>query len=257
MKLELNPEIVSTYKNLSQRARVLTETWGKENLYCPACPSDNLKPTPIGKKVVDFNCPNCGESYQLKSKSHPFGKIVANSAYKPKIEAIRAGTIPNFLFLRYDSKVLKVLDLFVVPKHFMSESMVERRKRLSKHARRHGWEGSNILLENLPMDARIPIVENGYQVPKDTVRNSWNQFLFLREQSVHSRGWLADVLACVRQLDKEMFTLADVYTFEIQLAKLHPTNKHIRPKIRQQLQVLRDYGIVEFLGKGTYKIKKL
>jgi len=202
-------------------------------------------------------CSDCGELYQLKSQSHPFGNRVTNSAYKPKIDAIRAGTVPNFLFLQYDLKVLMVSNLFVVPKHFMSQSIIEQREPLSEHARRRGWVGSNILLGNLPADARIPIVEDGHEVPKVTVRNSWNRFLFLREQSVYSRGWLADVLACVRQLDKETFTLADVYTFERQLAELHPRNKHIRPKIRQQLQVLRDYGIVEFLGKGVYRIRKL
>ena len=257
MKLELVFEIATNYKSFSQRARVLTERWALENLYCPACPSDELTPTAAGTRVVDFICPSCAESYQLKSKRHSFGNRVMNSAYKPKIEAIRAGTIPNFLFLQYDPVVLKVSNLFVVPKHFISQSIVERRKRLSERARRHGWIGSNILLGNLPSDARIPIVEDGHEISKSMVRDSWNRFLFLREQSVHSRGWLANVLACVRQLDRKMFTLADVYTFEKQLAKLHPMNKHVRPKIRQQLQVLRDYDIVEFLGKGTYKIKKL
>jgi type II restriction enzyme len=115
--------------------------------------------------------------------------------------------------------------------------------------------GSNILLGHLPTDARISIVEDGREVPKSVVRDSWNRFLFLREQSVYSRGWLADVLACVRQLDRETFTLADVYAFDKQLAELHPRNRHIRPKIRQQLQILRDYGIVEFLGKGVYRIR--
>ncbi len=182
---------------------------------------------------------------------------MTNSAYKPKIEAIRAGTIPNFLFLQYDLEMLRISNLFVVPKHFMSQSIIEQRKPLSERARRRGWVGSNILLGNLPADAQIPIVEDRYEVPKATVRDSWNRFLFLREQSVYSRGWLADVLACVRQLGQETFTLADVYTFDGQLAKLHPRNRHIRPKIRQQLQVLRDYGIVEFLGKGVYRIRKL
>jgi type II restriction enzyme len=180
-----------------------------------------------------------------------------NSAYEPKIEAIRAGTIPNFLFLQYDLRALMVSNLFVVPKHFISQSIIERRRPLSERARRRGWIGSNILLGNLPADARIPIVEDGREVPRDSVRDMWNRFLFLREQSIHSRGWLADVLACVRQLNRETFTLADVYTFESRLADLHPKNKHIRPKIRQQLQVLRDYGIVEFLGKGIYRIRKL
>lgn len=257
MKLELRPEVAAAYKSLSQRAQVLTETWGQENLYCPACPSDSLHPTPKGKPVVDFTCPNCDELYQLKSQSRPFGNRVTNSAYEPKIEAIRAGTIPNFLFLQYDIRALMVSNLFAVPKHFISQSIIERRRPLGERARRRGWVGSNILLGNLPTDARIPIVEDGHEVPKVTVRDLWNRFLFLREQSVYSRGWLADVLACVRQLDKEIFTLADVYPFEEQLAELHPRNKHIRPKIRQQLQVLRDCGIVEFLGKGVYRIRKL
>jgi type II restriction enzyme len=256
MKLEMISEIAIGYKSFSQRARVLTEKWVLENLYCPACPSDNLTPTTPGKQVVDFICPNCDEPYQLKSQSHTFGTRIMNSAYEPKIKAIRTGTIPNFLFLRYDLEVLRVSDLFVVPKHFISESIVERRKPLSERARRHSWVGSNILLGNLPSDARILIIKSGHEIQKAVVRDSWNRFLFLREQSIHSRGWLADVLACVRQLDKEIFTLADVYTFEKQLAKLHPINKHVRPKIRQQLQVLRDYDIIEFLGKGTYKIRK-
>jgi type II restriction enzyme len=211
---------------------------------------------PKGKRIIDFTCPKCDEPYQLKSQSHPFGNHVVNSAYEPKIEAVRTGTIPNFIFLQYDLGMLKVSNLFVVPKHFMTQSIIERRKPLGEYARRRGWIGSNILLGNLPQDARIPIIEDGREIPKIAVRDLWDRFLFLREQSVYSRSWLADVFACVRQLSKETFTLADVYTFEMQLAKLHPKNKHIRPKIRQQLQVLRDYNIVEFLGKGIYRIRK-
>jgi type II restriction enzyme len=142
MKLELRPEVAAAYKSFSQRARVLTETWVQENLYCPACPSDNLNPTPKGKRVIDFTCPSCDEPYQLKSQSHPFGDRVMDSAYEPKIEAIRIGSIPNFLFLRYDPKVLMVSNLFVVPKHFMSQSIIERRKPLSECAGRWDVAGS-------------------------------------------------------------------------------------------------------------------
>ncbi|MFH1821110.1 MAG: DpnI domain-containing protein [Methanobacteriota archaeon] len=256
MNLELNQSLASIYKSSSQRARVLTESWAKDNLYCPACPSDNLQPTPTGKKVIDFTCPNCEETYQLKSQGHHFGYRVMNSAYEPKIKAIYAGTNPNYLFLRYNPEALLVSELFMVPKHFMSESIIERRKPLSERARRRGWVGSNILLGGLPTDARIQIVEDAHEVPKATVRETWERFLFLRKQSVYSRGWLADVLADVRQLGRETFTLSDMYTFEEKLARLHPQNKHIRPKIRQQLQVLRNHGIIEFLGKGSYRIRK-
>jgi type II restriction enzyme len=34
---------------------------------------------------------------------------------------------------------------------------------------------------------------------------------------------------------------------------LHPGNRHVPDKIRQQLQVLRALGFVEFLGRGRYR----
>jgi type II restriction enzyme len=59
----------------------------------------------------------------------------------------------------------------------------------------------------------------------------------------------------VRELGKTDFTLDEVYVFDKQLQKLHPENKHIHPKIRQQLQILRDKGILEFKGKGKYSFR--
>jgi type II restriction enzyme len=50
------------------------------------------------------------------------------------------------------------------------------------------------------------------------------------------------------------FTLADVYGHVDSLAKLHPHNRHVRDKIRQQLQVLRDLGLLQFLGGGSYRL---
>ena len=44
-----------------------------------------------------------------------------------------------------------------------------------------------------------------------------------------------------------------VNRFEKVLEMKYPSNHNIRPKIRQQLQVLRDRGIIEFLGNGNYR----
>ena len=56
-----------------------------------------------------------------------------------------------------------------------------------------------------------------------------------------------------RALNKNEFALQDVYAFAAHLEKLHPDNRHVPDKIRQQLQVLRDLGFVEFLGRGRYR----
>jgi type II restriction enzyme len=61
------------------------------------------------------------------------------------------------------------------------------------------------------------------------------------------------VLNVVRAFNKAEFALQDVYAFAGQLQELHPDNRPVREKIRQQLQVLRDMGFVEFLGGGRYR----
>ena len=38
--------------------------------------------------------------------------------------------------------------------------------------------------------------------------------------------------------------------------KLHPDNRHVRDKIRQQLQVLRDHGYLEFVSRGSYRLRQ-
>ena len=69
------------------------------------------------------------------------------------------------------------------------------------------------------------------------------------------RGWTLDVLAAVRRLGKQAFSLADVYSLEREMAKLHPANRHVRDKLRQQLQILRDAGLLDFVGRGRYRLR--
>lgn len=67
-------------------------------------------------------------------------------------------------------------------------------------------------------------------------------------------GWLLSVFECIEKIGRPEFTLADAYAFEAHLNRLYPMNQHIRPKIRQQLRVLRDPGVLEFRGPGRYKL---
>jgi len=47
--------------------------------------------------------------------------------------------------------------------------------------------------------------------------------------------------------------LEQVYCFEKALSEKHPDNRFIKAKIRQQLQILRDKGYLEFVERGIYK----
>lgn len=67
-------------------------------------------------------------------------------------------------------------------------------------------------------------------------------------------GWTLDVLNGVRSLGKKEFTNTDAYTLAGQLEKLHPDNRHVRDKIRQQLQVLRDAKLLVHVGSGVWRL---
>ena len=54
-------------------------------------------------------------------------------------------------------------------------------------------------------------------------------------------------------MSAQEFALSDMYRFENMLSLKHPENNNVQAKIRQQLQLLRDKGFIEFLGNGKYK----
>jgi type II restriction enzyme len=96
-------------------------------------------------------------------------------------------------------------------------------------------------------------VVTGAPVPREVVRRQYARVKPLAKLDADQRGWTLDVLNVVRSLGNERFSLSDVYAHEDVLSKLHPRNMHVRDKIRQQLQVLRDLGLLEFLGGGQYR----
>ena len=60
---------------------------------------------------------------------------------------------------------------------------------------------------------------------------------------------------CVDLVRNETFTLDEIYKFEKKLKLKYPNNNHIKDKIRQQLQVLRDKEFLDFSSRGKYKVR--
>lgn len=67
------------------------------------------------------------------------------------------------------------------------------------------------------------------------------------------QGWKLEVFKCLLKIPSQKFNLTDINKFVPRLSKVYPDNQNIEPKIRQQLQLLRDIGLIEFLGHGNYK----
>lgn len=254
MRLDLPTTGLEGYTSASQRARVATELWGLGNLYCANCTSGSLNASRPNTPAVDFECPECRTCFQLKSHSRIFGSRIVDSAYSKMVREIKLDRTPNLLALRYDLESWEVRDVLLIPSFAFPLSAIEKRKPLAASARRAGWVGCNILLGAIPSDARIPVVADGVTIPAKQVREQYARIRPLKMLKAEQRGWTLDVLTAVRSLSKQEFLLSEVYALDRELAALHPSNRHVREKIRQQLQVLRDMGLLEFVGGGRYRL---
>lgn len=253
MDIKFNTKLSDSYSSFSQIARVLTENWVKENSYCPNCGRDKISEYPNNQPVADFFCVSCDEDFELKSKNGKLGKKINDGAFSTMIERINSVNNPNFFFLTYSKRDWFVNDFLIIPKHFFQPEIIEKRKPLSPTARRAGWIGCNIDLQLIPNLGRIFLVKNSNVLSRNIVLETWQKTVFLREKSVEAKGWTLDVLKCIDRISTNDFSLDDVYKFEDELKQKHQNNNFVKDKIRQQLQLLRDKNIIEFVRRGKYR----
>lgn len=253
MKLTFDKENVSGYHSQTQIARILTEAWVSENMFCPRCGNLHINHFENNRPVADFYCPNCNNEYELKSKQGTLGNKINDGAYDTMIKRITGNQNPDFFFMSYSKNELKVTDFIIIPKHFFVPDIIEKRNPLSSVARRAGWVGCNIELGKIPDQGKIHIISNGVVSDVNNVVKEVKKSNQLQINNIDSRGWLLDVLNCINNIPNNVFSLSDIYSFESVLQAKHSNNNHIKEKIRQQLQFLRDKGFLEFLGKGRYK----
>jgi hypothetical protein len=182
--------------------------------------------------------------------------------------------------MQYELATWRVKNLLLVPSFAFPPSAIIKRKPLALTARRAGWVGCNIALNRVPAEARIAVITESAVLPASEVRERFKRVKPLKDIPITQRGWTLDVLNIVRRLvesrrrgDESLtptgqpeslrlltssptneFTTTDVYAFERELEKLHPDNRHVRDKIRQQLQVLRDLGFQRPSGVASDKL---
>ncbi len=249
----MNPDSAEGYKSAAQAARRITEDWGAKNLYCVCCSSVTIEATKANSRALDFRCLSCRATYELKSGRRRNENRVPDSAYAAMMEALTSDNVPNLFVMHYSSS-WSVRNLLLIPSFFFSPAAIEKRKPLGPGARRAGWVGCNILLSKIAPVGKIRLVTDGHIEPIDRIRSNYRRIKPLATVKPEARGWTLDVLNVVERLGLQTFDLADVYAHEAELAAAHPQNKNIRPKIRQQLQVLRDLGLLQFRERGNYRL---
>ena len=254
MNLVLDQSLSSGYTSGTQIARRVTEDWMEHNMFCPICGHCKVRRFGNNTPVGDFYCEHCNEEFELKSKRgnhNHFGSTIADGAYGTMISRISSLRNPHLFLMLHENWTVNTL--LMVPKFLFSPRIIKKRPALGPNARRAGWVGCNIAIGEIPDSGKIHIVQEGRPSPVKKVMAQYRRTLSLKTGRVETRGWLFDVLRCIESLSSDIFTINDVYGFANILQQQYPGNRFVRPKIRQQLQRLRDRGFIAFLGHGVYK----
>lgn len=257
MNLQMRGNLGAGYRSASQKARVVTQAWGKRAFYCAICNSPMLDQLQEGQKARDFLCPRCQAPFELKSQGRPIGDTIRDGAWSAMKGRIEADETPNLFVLHYDRSRWTVRDLLLVPHFALSMSAIERCRPLKVTARRARWRGCNILLGNVPDEAKIPLIVNGRVEPTQRVRKHYRQLKRLKGVRAEGRGWVLDVLRLLGVYGLRRFETKEAYAMLPALQKLHPKNHRIREKIRQQLQILANRGFLRHLARGKWEMKRV
>ena len=127
----------------------------------------------------------------------------------------------------------------------MSELQHEIIKRFMEDCRLSGYDA--YLVTATPAHAEL--LENSLNFNVLMQVTNGNQ----QREQIKEGSWLAEILKCIQKLGTKKFNLNQVYQYENELSKIFPNNKHIKAKIRQQLQILRKKGLIEFIdNNGNY-----
>ena len=255
MDIHMDVALGISYHSPQQKARVITEAWAADNMYCVMCGAPHLKPLENNKPVADLQCPNCQNVYELKSHNGPFGGVIADGSYDTMMARLTDDHNPHLFVMEYRRPEYMVENLWIIPKYFFTPEIIIKRKPLGENARRAGWTGCNIAWKNIPAKGIIPVISQREVIDSRLVCERVLATAALAATKLNFRGWLMDVLYCLEQLGKEQFSLQDVYGYTEYLQERHQDNHNVQPKIRQQLQILRDKGYVEFLGRCEYRLR--
>lgn len=251
MNFVMNTDISKNYKNKSQKARVVTETWVLNNFKCPFCHSKLIQYT-ANNKCADYYCQKCNEDFELKTINGKFPKDKINGAcYQTTLNKINSDSSPHWILLEHNNFIVN--SLIFIPKYFFYDEMIEPRKKLSATAKRHGWQGCKIALNMIPSFGKVSYIKNNREVNKKIIEYKLKKVTAFKKSDLKSKNWKLEILSMIDLIPETIFAINDLYSSIPMLEQKHPDNHHIDAKIRETLQQLRNEGYVKFLDSEGFK----
>ena len=160
--MELN-EIIRQVKennNWKSESRIVgeaSEYYVINNVKCVRCNNHNFEKCKINEKSKDLICISCNQKYQIKSKcvtQNQFTNIQCKNTFKT-IGGEYSTTLNNinenidYLIILYEKQSYKIINILYIKNENINSHCIIPRKPLSLTAKRAGWQGCNIVFDNI------------------------------------------------------------------------------------------------------------
>tara|TARA_B110000305_G_scaffold173614_1_gene191901 strand:- start:256 stop:750 length:495 start_codon:yes stop_codon:yes gene_type:complete len=133
------------------------ELYIKENIECSRCNDNNFQKCKSNETSKDLICISCSQKYQIKAKSATQKQInnIKNKDIFKTIGGEYSTTLKNineqidYLIILYEKKSYKIINILYIKYENININCIIPRKPLSTTAKRAGWQGCNIIFDNI------------------------------------------------------------------------------------------------------------
>jgi hypothetical protein len=161
-KMELSDIVlqVKENNNWKSESRIVGEAceyYIKSNIKCVRCNDNNFEKCKTNEQSKDLICISCNQKFQVKAKNAT-QKQVNNIKNKNKFKTIGgeySTTLKNineqidYFIILYEKQSYKIINILYIKNENINSDCIIPRKPLSITAKRSGWQGCNILFDNL------------------------------------------------------------------------------------------------------------
>jgi type II restriction enzyme len=160
MELHDFVEQVTLNTNWKSESRIVgeaSEEYVKNNIKCIRCNNINFEKCKTNEKSKDLICIECNQKYQIKAKSatkKQINNIINNKTFKT-IGGEYSTTLNNinqnidYLIIFYEKNTYKIQNILYVKNEYIDQHCIVPRNPLSINAKRAGWQGCNIIFNNI------------------------------------------------------------------------------------------------------------
>jgi type II restriction enzyme len=160
--MELNEYIlqVKNNNNWKSESRIVGEAceyYVKNNVKCVRCNNNNFEKCKTNEKSKDLICSSCNQIFQIKAKNttQKQTNTIKNKNTFKTIGGEYSTTLNHinekidYFIILYEKHSYKIINILYIQNENINSNCIIPRKPLARTAKRAGWQGCNILFNNI------------------------------------------------------------------------------------------------------------